>query len=120
MHGEFVVAPTVGRRFRSTDWVGERTSGRMLLHKAAAGLRPDVLLAHVGAVRFPQTARITYTMDAAAVVDLAELTGAGIIAPVHIDVWSYFAQRSGPQPGHSRPRGSPTTSDGCRSAKLSR
>ncbi len=63
------------------------------LRKAAAGLRPDVLLAHVGAVRFPQTARITYTMDAAAVVDLAELTGAGIIAPVHIDVWSHFAQK---------------------------
>ena len=43
------------------------------LRTAAAHLRPDVMLAHIGLVKFPRTGPLTYTMDAADAVELIDL-----------------------------------------------
>jgi L-ascorbate metabolism protein UlaG (beta-lactamase superfamily) len=94
-----LVGPVLGFALRLDDaerpglWMTGDTVLFRAVRKAAKGMEPDVMLAHVGAVRFPLTARITYTMDAAAAVDLAELAGAGLIVPVHVEGWSHFAQK---------------------------
>ena len=53
----------------------------------------DVLIAHVGAVRFPRiTGPARFTMNAAEVVELARLSGARLIVPVHTGGWTHFRE----------------------------
>ena len=53
----------------------------------------DVLIAHVGAVRFPRlTGPARFTMNAAEVVELARLTQARVIVPVHTGGWTHFRE----------------------------
>lgn len=63
------------------------------LRRAAAHLRPDVMLAHIGAVKFPRTGPLTYSMDAAAAVELTELAEPEMVVPVHVEGWSHFSQQ---------------------------
>ena len=63
------------------------------LRRAAAGLEPDVAIVHIGAVKFPLTGPLAYTMDAAAAVELIELASPGIVVPVHVEGWSHFSEQ---------------------------
>ena len=63
------------------------------LRRAATGMRPDVALVHIGAVRFPLTGPLAYTMDAGDAVDLIELAEPGVAVPIHVEGWSHFSQQ---------------------------
>ena len=53
----------------------------------------DVLIAHVGAVRFPWiTGPARFTMNAGEVLELARLTGARLVVPVHTGGWTHFQE----------------------------
>ncbi|WP_127473847.1 MBL fold metallo-hydrolase [Microbacterium sulfonylureivorans] len=63
------------------------------LRRAAAALRPDVALVHIGAVKFPLTGPLSYTMDAADAVELIDLAEPGVAVPVHVEGWSHFSEQ---------------------------
>ncbi|GAA1978942.1 MBL fold metallo-hydrolase [Microbacterium pumilum] len=63
------------------------------LRRAAAGLEPDVAIVNIGAVKFPLTGPLAYTMDAAAAVELIELAAPGIVVPAHVEGWSHFTEQ---------------------------
>jgi L-ascorbate metabolism protein UlaG (beta-lactamase superfamily) len=52
----------------------------------------DVLVAHVGAVRFPLTGPLKYTMDAEDAVQLAAAVRPRVAVPVHYEGWSHFSE----------------------------
>ena len=63
------------------------------LRRAAACLRVDVALVHVGGVHFPVTGPVRYTMTGRRAVELVALTRPRVAVPVHYEGWSHF--RSG-------------------------
>ena len=63
------------------------------LRRVAAGMRPDVALVHIGAVKFPLTGPLAYTMDADDAVELIGLAEPGTAVPVHVEGWSHFSQQ---------------------------
>ena len=86
-------------------------TGDTVLYDGVRSVAPrgpiDVLVAHVGAVRFPHiTGPARFTMNAAEVVELARLTGARVIVPVHTGGWTHFRE------------GLPALVDACRAAGL--
>ena len=56
-------------------------------------MRPDVALVHIGAVKFPLTGPLAYTMDADDAVELIGLAEPGVAVPIHVEGWSHFSQR---------------------------
>ena len=75
--------------------VGDRRH-RALRRPAPRGrpeLEPEVALVHIGAVKFPLTGPLAYTMDAAAAVELIELASPGVVVPVHVEGWSHFSEQ---------------------------
>ena len=53
----------------------------------------DALVIHVGSVRFPWlTGRARYTFDAAEAVEVARLTRARLVVPVHTSGWTHFRE----------------------------
>lgn len=63
------------------------------LREVAARATIDVLIAHVGAVRFPWlTGPARYTMDAAETVALAKLTQARRVVALHVAGWTHFRE----------------------------
>ncbi|WP_179850909.1 hypothetical protein [Streptomyces sp. TLI_55] len=90
------------------------------VRKTAATLRPGTVLLHLGAVQFPLTGPVRYSMTAADALDLCETIRPTTIHPVHYEGWQHF--REGPEalttklralpPEHSKsftwlPRGTP-------------
>ena len=77
-------------------------------------------LVHIGAVKFPITGPLAYTMDAAAAVELIELVSPGVVVPVHVEGWSHFSEQEEAAAARVR-RGArrrcATGSAGCRSAR---
>jgi L-ascorbate metabolism protein UlaG (beta-lactamase superfamily) len=80
-------------------WEGQRhgalwISGDTVLHEGvrSVGRRVNVgtALLHLGAVRFPVTGPVRYTMTAAEAVDLCRLMGPHTALPVHYEGWSHF------------------------------
>ncbi|MDY0907889.1 MBL fold metallo-hydrolase [Microbacterium sp. CFBP9034] len=63
------------------------------LRRAADHLRPAVALVHIGAVKFPFTGPLSYTMDAADAVELIEAAEPGVAVPVHVEGWSHFSEQ---------------------------
>ena len=59
---------------------------------AAARLEPDVVLLHLGAVRFGVTGPLHYTLTAPDAVALCDLAGPRVVVPVHYEGWSHFSQ----------------------------
>lgn len=102
-HGAPLTRPIVGQvvgfaltlagESRPGLWMTGDTVLYGALRKAVAGMRPDVALVHVGAVKFPQTGPLRYTMDAADAVALIELAGPRIAVPVHVEGWSHFSEQ---------------------------
>jgi L-ascorbate metabolism protein UlaG (beta-lactamase superfamily) len=52
----------------------------------------DTVLLHLGAVRFPLTGRLHYSLTAAEAVELCTLVQPRTIIPVHYEGWQHFTQ----------------------------
>ena len=57
---------------------------------AARRLSVDVALLHLGAVRFPITGPVRYTMTARDAVELCPLLSPRVVIPIHYEGWSHF------------------------------
>lgn len=94
-----IVGPVVGFSLSLGDsarpglWMTGDTVLYGALLRAMTGLRPDVALVHMGAVKFPLTGPLAYTMDAADAVELIEAVDPGTVVPVHVEGWSHFSQQ---------------------------
>jgi len=86
-------ALSLGAATRPGLWVTGDTVMYGALRRAAAGMRPDVALVHIGAVKFPLTGPLGYTMDADDAVELIGLAQPGVAVPVHVEGWSHFSQQ---------------------------
>jgi L-ascorbate metabolism protein UlaG (beta-lactamase superfamily) len=62
------------------------------LRAAAERLTVDVVLLHLGGVRFPVTGPLRYTMTAADGVELCRLLEPRTAIPIHYEGWSHFRQ----------------------------
>lgn len=71
-------------------------TGDTVLHRPvrrlARRLDVDVLLMHLGAVRFPITGPLRYSMDSADALELIQLTQPRVATPVHYEGWSHFSE----------------------------
>lgn len=85
-------ALTVGTADRTSLWVTGDTVLTRSVKRAARALRPDVLVMHLGGVRFPITGPMRYTMNAADAVELVHLAQPRVAVPVHVDGWTHFAE----------------------------
>jgi L-ascorbate metabolism protein UlaG (beta-lactamase superfamily) len=63
------------------------------LRRAAAAMRPDVALVHIGAVNFPISGPLAYTMNAHDAVELIGLAEPGVAVPIHVEGWSHFSEQ---------------------------
>jgi L-ascorbate metabolism protein UlaG (beta-lactamase superfamily) len=80
-------------------WAGQRhgalwVTGDTVLYAAvrqvADRMPVDLMLLHLGAVRFPVTGPVRYTMTASEGVELARLVNARTVVPVHYEGWGHF------------------------------
>ncbi len=62
------------------------------LHQVADRLQVDIALLHLGAVRFPITGPVRYSMTAREAVALCRLVRPRTAIPVHYEGWSHFRQ----------------------------
>ena len=86
-------ALTLERSARPGLWMTGDTVLYGGLRRAAAGLRPDVALVHIGAVKFPLSGPLAYTMDAADAVELIDLAEPQVAVPMHVEGWSHFSEQ---------------------------
>lgn len=93
-----ITGPVVG--FALTVGSTERTSLRVTgdtvltgaVRDTARALRPDVLVMHLGGVRFPITGPLRYTVNADDAVELVHLAQPRVAVPVHAEGWTHFAE----------------------------
>jgi L-ascorbate metabolism protein UlaG (beta-lactamase superfamily) len=71
-------------------WVTGDTVLHRPLREAAAAMRVDVAIVHVGGVRFPITGPVRYTMTARRAVQLCELVRPRVAVPAHYEGWAHF------------------------------
>jgi L-ascorbate metabolism protein UlaG (beta-lactamase superfamily) len=71
-------------------WVTGDTVLSRRVRTAAAAMEVDVLVVHVGGVRFPITGPLRYTMTGRRAVELIDLVGPRVAVPVHYEGWSHF------------------------------
>lgn len=101
-HGPRFSTPVVGPVIGFTLTLGERDTvsvwmtGDTVLHRPvrrlARHLDVDVLLVHLGRVRFPTTGRLRYSMDGGDALRLVELLRPRVVVPVHYEGWSHFSE----------------------------
>jgi L-ascorbate metabolism protein UlaG (beta-lactamase superfamily) len=72
-------------------WVTGDTVLYRGLRQATAEMDIDVMLAHVGGVRFPISGPVRYTLTGRAAVDLVAAVRPRVAVPVHYEGWSHFA-----------------------------
>jgi L-ascorbate metabolism protein UlaG (beta-lactamase superfamily) len=85
-------AVTVGDCDAVTVWMTGDTVLHRPVRELAKRLDVDVLLIHLGRVRFPTTGRLSYSMDGKDALRLAELLGPRVVVPVHYEGWSHFTE----------------------------
>lgn len=75
-------------------------SGDTVLHdgvrEVAERLEVDVAVLHLGAVRFPVTGRLRYSMSGADAIALVGLLRPRVAVPVHFEGWSHFSEQEHP------------------------
>jgi L-ascorbate metabolism protein UlaG (beta-lactamase superfamily) len=71
-------------------WITGDTVLDRRLRRTAQSLAVDVVLVHVGGVRFPITGPVRYTMSGRQAVELIDLVGPRLAVPVHYEGWSHF------------------------------
>lgn len=102
-HGPPLSGPVVGavvgfalRRPASDDGVLLWITGDTVLHRplrqTAAAMTVDVVLVHVGGVRFPLTGPVRYTMTGRRAVELIGIARPRIAVPVHYEGWGHFKE----------------------------
>jgi len=99
-HGPPLTGPIVGEVTGFAVRVGDGAvlwiSGDTVLHGAvrevANRFDVDVAVVHLGAVQFPTTRSLKYTMSAADAVKLCGHLRPRAIVPVHYEGWSHFQQ----------------------------
>jgi L-ascorbate metabolism protein UlaG (beta-lactamase superfamily) len=62
------------------------------LREVPRRMRVDTMLLHLGAVRFPLTGRLHYSLTAREAVEICRLVGPRTIIPVHYEGWSHFSE----------------------------
>jgi L-ascorbate metabolism protein UlaG (beta-lactamase superfamily) len=71
-------------------------TGDTVLHRpvqrVAELLDIDVLLMHLGAVRFPQTGPLRYSMNSNDALHLIQIANPRVAVPVHYEGWSHFSE----------------------------
>jgi L-ascorbate metabolism protein UlaG (beta-lactamase superfamily) len=71
-------------------------TGDTVLHgpvrRLAEKLRVDVMLIHLGAVRFPLTGALRYSMNSTDAARLLDLFRPRVAVPVHYEGWSHFSE----------------------------
>jgi L-ascorbate metabolism protein UlaG (beta-lactamase superfamily) len=85
-------ALTVAGQSGTRLWMTGDTVLHRPLREVAARLDVDVLLMHLGAVRFPQTGPLRYSMSSAGALGLLELCRPRVAVPVHYEGWSHFSE----------------------------
>jgi L-ascorbate metabolism protein UlaG (beta-lactamase superfamily) len=97
-HAHFIVGDAIGFALR---WEGQEhgalwISGDTVLYdgvRAVAGRVPvDTALLHLGAVRFPVTGPVRYTMTAREAVELCGALRPRTVIPVHYEGWKHFSE----------------------------
>jgi hypothetical protein len=61
------------------------------LRRARRGVQVDVMIVHVGGVRFRSTGPVRYTLTGCQAVDLVEAVRPRVAVPVHDEGWTHFA-----------------------------
>ena len=61
------------------------------LRRALDGVRVDVMIVHVGGVRFGLTGPVRYTLTGERMVELVRWVRPRVAVPVHYEGWSHFA-----------------------------
>jgi L-ascorbate metabolism protein UlaG (beta-lactamase superfamily) len=91
-----VVGDVVGFALRrpGQDRVALWVTGDTVLHAplraAARAMTVDVLLVHIGGVRFPVTGPVRYTMTGRTATELIGLVQPRVAVPAHYEGWSHF------------------------------
>ncbi len=94
-----IVGPVVGFALtregadRPGLWMTGDTVLSGAVRRAVAGMRPEVALVHIGAVRFPISGPLAYTMHARDAVELIGIVAPDIAVPVHVEGWSHFSEQ---------------------------
>ncbi|MBX7266289.1 MBL fold metallo-hydrolase [Micromonospora sp. Llam7] len=101
-HGPALSRPIAGQVIGfALHWPGQEhgalwVTGDTVLYPAVRDvprrLTVDTVLLHLGAVRFPITGRLHYSLTAAEAVELCRLVRPRTIIPVHYEGWSHFSQ----------------------------
>ena len=73
-------------------WMTGDTVLHAPLRRLADELRVDVMLMHLGAVRFRLTGPLRYSMNSADAVRLLDLFRPRVAVPVHYEGWSHFSE----------------------------
>ena len=73
-------------------WITGDTVLYGAVRAAATRVEADVMLLHVGAVRFGVTGPLHYTLTARDAVTLCDLARPRVVVPVHYEGWSHFSQ----------------------------
>ncbi|MGH3460089.1 MAG: MBL fold metallo-hydrolase [Kribbellaceae bacterium] len=85
-------ALSLGDDTRVAVWM----TGDTVLHRPVRGLarelRVDVLVMHLGAVRFPITGPLRYSVNSRDALRLLRLLQPRVAVPVHYDGWSHFSE----------------------------
>ncbi|QAY64716.1 MBL fold metallo-hydrolase [Xylanimonas allomyrinae] len=77
---------------RTAVWMTGDTVLHRPLRRAARHLDVDVLLLHLGAVRFPLTGPLRYSMNSTDAAGLLAATRPRVVVPVHYEGWSHFSE----------------------------
>jgi len=85
-------ALSLGDEVRTALWMTGDTVLHRPVRRLACELRVDVLLLHLGAVRFPITGPLRYPMNSRDAIRLIGLLRPRVAVPVHYDGWSHFSE----------------------------
>jgi L-ascorbate metabolism protein UlaG (beta-lactamase superfamily) len=101
-HAHFIIGDAIGfalrweRQERGVLWISGDTVLYDGVREVAERVQVHTAVMHLGAVRFPVTGPVRYTMTARDAVELGRLIRPHRVIPVHYEGWKHFAQgRSG-------------------------
>ncbi|GAA3222024.1 MBL fold metallo-hydrolase [Actinocorallia longicatena] len=73
-------------------WITGDTVNHRAARTAARALRPGTVLLHLGAVRFPSTGPLRYTMNTRDALSLLDGLAPATVLPVHYEGWQHFTE----------------------------
>lgn len=85
-------ALSLGSAEATAIWMTGDTVVHRALLRSADALDVDVLLLHLGSVRFPVTGPLRYSMSSDDAAGLVRRTDARVVVPVHYEGWSHFGE----------------------------